>query len=36
MEKIAKNLQLLLMVIILISTVIAVGIEIIKCFKTDQ
>ena len=28
MEKIAKNLQLILMVIILISTVIAVGIEI--------
>ena len=32
MEKIAKNLQLLLMVIILISTVIAVGIEIKKMF----
>ncbi len=30
MEKIAKNLQLILMVIILISTVIAVGIEIYK------
>ena len=33
MEKIAKNLQLVLMVIILISTVIAVGIEIIKMFQ---
>ena len=33
MEKIAKNLQLVLMVIILISTVIAVGIEISKMFK---
>tara|TARA_B100000674_G_scaffold142900_1_gene112593 strand:+ start:157 stop:537 length:381 start_codon:yes stop_codon:yes gene_type:complete len=32
MEKIAKNLQLILMVIILISTVIAVGIEIYKMF----
>ena len=32
MEKIAKNLQLILMVIILISTVIAVGIEIKKMF----
>jgi protein PsiE len=32
MEKIAKNLQLVLMVIILISTVIAVGIEINKMF----
>jgi len=32
MEKIAKNLQLLLMVIILISTVIAVEIEIKKMF----
>ncbi len=32
MEKIAKNLQLVLMVIILISTVIAVGIEISKMF----
>ena len=33
MEKIAKNLQLVLMVIILISTVIAVGIEMIKMFQ---
>ena len=33
MEKIAKNLQLILMVIILISTVIAVGIEISKMFQ---
>ena len=33
MEKIAKNLQLLLMCIILISTVIAVGIEIYKMFQ---
>ena len=33
MEKIAKNLQLILMVIILISTVIAVGIEIYKVFQ---
>ena len=32
MEKIAKNLQLILMCIILISTVIAVGIEINKMF----
>ena len=32
MEKVAKNLQLVLMVIILISTVIAVGIEINKMF----
>ena len=32
MEKIAKNLQLVLMVIILFSTVIAVGIEINKMF----
>ena len=32
MEKITKNLQLVLMVIILISTVIAVGIEIQKMF----
>jgi protein PsiE len=32
MEKIAKNLQLVLMVIILISTVIAVGMEINKMF----
>ena len=35
MEKIAKNLQLVLMVIILISTVIAVGIEILNMF-TNQ
>ena len=34
MEKIAKNLQLVLMVIILISTVIAVGIEISKMFQS--
>ena len=33
MEKIAKNLQLVLMVIILISTVIAVGMEIFKMFQ---
>ena len=33
MEKIAKNVQLILMVIILISTVIAVGIEIYKMFQ---
>ena len=33
MEKIAKNLQLILMVIILISTLIAVGIEIYKMFQ---
>ena len=33
MEKIAKNLQIVLMVIILISTVIAVGIEISKMFQ---
>ena len=33
MEKIDKNLQLILMVIILISTVIAVGIEINKMFQ---
>ena len=32
MEKIAKNLQLVVMVIILISTVIAVGIEMNKMF----
>ena len=32
MDKIAKNLQLALMVIILISTVIAVGIEIKNMF----
>ena len=35
MEKIAKNLQLVLMVIILISTVIAVGIEIKKMFFVE-
>ena len=34
MEKIAKNLQLILMCIILISTVIAVGIEIYKMFES--
>ena len=33
MEKIAKSLQLVLMVIILISTIIAVGIEISKMFQ---
>ena len=33
MEKIAKNLQLILMVIILISTVIAVGREMYKIFE---
>ena len=33
MEKIAKNLQLILLVIILISTVIAVGIEMYKMFE---
>ena len=33
MERIAKNLQLILMVIILISTVIAVGIEMYKMFE---
>ena len=33
MEKIAKNLQLILMIIILISTVIAVGIEMYKMFE---
>ena len=33
MDKIAKNLQLVLMVIILISTVIAVGIEMSKMFQ---
>ena len=33
MEKISKNLQLILMVIILISTVIAVGIEMYKMFE---
>ena len=32
MQKIAKNLQLILMCIILVSTVIAVGIEIKKMF----
>ncbi len=36
MEKIAKNLQLVLMVIILISTVIAVGIEINKMFQIQS
>ncbi|MDC3090041.1 phosphate-starvation-inducible PsiE family protein [Candidatus Pelagibacter sp.] len=36
MEKIAKNLQLVLMVIILISTVIAVGIEINKMFLVQS
>ncbi len=36
MEKIAKNLQLVLMVIILISTVIAVGIEISKMFQNKS
>ena len=36
MEKIAKNLQLVLMVIILISAVIAVGIEISKMFKNQS
>ena len=34
MEKIAKNLQLILMCIILISTVIAVGIEIYKMLES--
>ena len=33
MEKVAKNLQLILMVIILVSTVIAVGIEMYKMFE---
>ena len=33
MEKIAKNLQLLLMCIILVSTVIAVGIEMYTMFE---
>ena len=33
MEKIAKNLQLILMCIILISTVIAVGFEIYKMYQ---
>ena len=36
MEKIAKNLQLILMCIILISTVIAVGIEINKMFLNQS
>ena len=36
MEKIAKNLQLALMVIILISTVIAVGIEIKNMFTNQS
>ena len=36
MEKIAKNLQLVLMVIILISTVIAVGIEIKNMFTNQS
>ena len=36
MDKIAKNLQLILMVIILISTVIAVGIEISKMFQNQS
>ena len=36
MEKIAKNLQLILMVIILICTVIAVGIEISKMFQNQS
>ena len=36
MEKIAKNLQLVLMVIILICTVIAVGIEINKMFLVQS
>ena len=36
MDKIAKNLQLALMVIILISTVIAVGIEIKKMFSNQS
>tara|TARA_B100001248_G_scaffold236373_1_gene199724 strand:+ start:16 stop:396 length:381 start_codon:yes stop_codon:yes gene_type:complete len=36
MEKIAKNLQLVLMVIILISTVIAVGIEMSKMFQNQS
>ena len=36
MEKIAKNLQLILMVIIFISTVIAVGIEISKMFQNQS
>ena len=36
MDKIAKNLQLALMVIILISTVIAVGIEIKNMFTNQS
>ena len=36
MEKIAKNLQLVLMSIILISTVIAVGIEIKNIFEAKD
>ena len=36
MEKIAKNLQLILMCIILISTVIAVGIEIKNMFLSQS
>merc|ERR1711907_685760 len=36
MEKIAKNLQLILMVIILISTVIAVGIEMKNMFLNQS
>ena len=36
MEKIAKNLQLILMCIILISTVIAVGIEMYKMFENKS
>jgi protein PsiE len=36
MEKIAKNLQLVLMCIILISTVIAVGIEIKNMFPNQS
>ena len=36
MDKIAKNLQLALMVIILISTVIAVGIEMINMFLNQS
>ncbi len=36
MEKIATNVQLVLMVIILISTVIAVGIEISKMFQNQS
>ena len=36
MEKIAKNLQLVLMCIILISTVIAVGIEIKNMFLNQS